>query len=142
MASSQIGVVAMLLDIFGKQYLSEGFSPKVRKAFEEFVRYHELQEIKAAKLELDEEDYFRLLRQHITLRSADTKFGSTHFFHVIRDPEKMTELMWYTFYADEEKDIDQPSRDVIKKWVETEIDEVMALFWGFMDESRTNGSTE
>lgn len=117
----------MLFSIGDKTYKVLPFTRRIQKAFLEFMRFHELEAIKRARAEgnIDSEDYYVLLRQHLAHADYDLKFGSPHFFRVMANPDNLAELLWYAF-----TDLQECSRITISKWIEADNREAMEVFGG------------
>lgn len=120
----------MIIEIEGQKYELQPLSLKNQHAFEDFMRFHELDAIKNAKEELDPEDYYTLLRLHIAERGKACKVGSDHFYEVIRNRDNAAELLWYCLTI---RGVQEPGRMLVERWIANETDEVLAILGGLMD---------
>lgn len=128
----------MLWELEGTQYKVTGFTKDVRDGFIEFMRFHELDALKKQRTVinpatgepvLSDDDYYTLLTRHISMSGYNHKWGSEHFWEVVSNPDNLCELLQYAFSRPNQV----MSRSVIKRWIERDQREAVAVFYGLYE---------
>lgn len=121
----------MLVTISGETFKCEGFTHKVKSAFEQYMHHHMILAVKGMKTSLGEEYSDHILKLSLNIANKLHDFGSESFFEFIRSAANFATLLHMCL------SVHQPIQfDGVKKWVDENAEEALELFGKLMDAAK------